>query len=273
MAKGVGVPVRSGVFALLALLLPVLSGAQVQWQERADWTAILADAQVSGTVVVLDERTQDHWVSDEARALTRFTPASTFKVPHLLFALDAGIVHDEFEVFPWDGTRRSIDAWNQDQDLRSSLRKSVVWVYQGFARQLGEERERGYLQRLGYGNAEPSGGVDRFWLDGGLRISAHEQVEFLRRLYHNDLPFQEAHQRLAKDLMIVGADRDWILRAKTGWGEVDGLGLGWWVGWVEWREGAVFFALNIDMPRGGADAPKREAIGRAVLRSIGALPQ
>jgi len=36
--------------------------------------------------------------------------------------------------------------------------------------------------------------------------------------------------------------------------------------------GLVILALNIDMPNRGADLPKREAIARAVLRSIGALP-
>ena len=60
--------------------------------------------------------------------------------------------------------------------------------------------------------------------------------------------------------------------AKTGWqGRVEPQ-IGWWVGWVERPEGPVFFALNIDMPAGGQDAPKRESIARAVLRSIKALP-
>jgi hypothetical protein len=40
----------------------------------------------------------------------------------------------------------------------------------------------------------------------------------------------------------------------------------------EWPQGPVFFALNIDMPNGAKDLPKRERIARAVLRSIGALP-
>jgi len=89
------------------------------------------------------------------RARTRFIPASTFKIPHALFALDAGIVRDEFQVFRWDGSRRDIESWNRDQDLRSSMRNSAVWVYQQFARQLGEERERAYLRRIGYGNEDP----------------------------------------------------------------------------------------------------------------------
>ena len=66
----------------------------------------------------------------------------------------------------WDGVKRDFDGWNQDQTLRSSMRHSTVWVYQQFAREIGEVREKEYLTRIQYGNADPSGGVDRFWLDG-----------------------------------------------------------------------------------------------------------
>ena len=34
----------------------------------------------------------------------------------------------------------------------------------------------------------------------------------------------------------------------------------------------VLFALNIEMPNGGNDAAKREAIAKAILDSINALP-
>ena len=42
---------------------------------------------------------------------------------------------------------------------------------------------------------------------------------------------------------------------------------------VETPTGAVIFALNIDLPGGMKDAPKREAIVRSILQSIGALPR
>ena len=64
------------------------------------------------------------------------------KCPHALFALDAGAVRDEFQVIRWDGVKRDFDGWNQDQTLRSSMRHSTVWVYQQFAREIGEVRER-----------------------------------------------------------------------------------------------------------------------------------
>jgi beta-lactamase class D len=269
------IPVHYVFGMLWALLLaPVAApaaGAEA-WPERDDWAPFFAAAGVQGTIAVVDERSGARWVHHSPRAAQRFLPASTFKIPHALFALESGVVRDEFQVFTWDGRARSISSWNADQDLRSSMRHSVVWVYEEIARAIGEAREREYLARAGYGNVDPSGGIERFWLDGALRISAVEQVEFLQRLHRNALPFQREHQRLVKDLIIVEAGRDWILRAKTGWQARLEPQVGWWVGWVEHADGAVFFALNIDMPNEGADLAKREAVARAVLRSIDALP-
>jgi len=256
------------IFTIFALAY--LCCAEEITQERSDWQKFFKEYTAKGTIVVVDERAGSKltWVYDEPRAQKRYLPASTFKIPHTLFALDAGIVRDEFQIFRWDGTKNSYETWNRDQNLRSSMRNSVVWVYQMIAKNIGENRAQDYLNKISYGNADPSGGVDGYWLDGKLRISAHEQIFFLRRLYQNNLPFRVEHQRLVKDIIVVEAGRDWILRAKTGW---EGR-MGWWVGWVEWPTGPVFFALNIDTPNRTADLQKREAISRAILRSIGALP-
>jgi beta-lactamase class D len=257
---------------LLGLLIGAPGWARTDWVERADISAVFSELGVTGTMVIADERSGEHWVHNPDRAAMRFGPASTFKVPHALFALDAGLVTDEFQIFEWDGVERQIGAWNRDQGLRSSMRNSAVWVYQGFARALGEEREREYLESIDYGNADPGGGIDRFWLDGDLAISPIEQIEFLRRLYRNDLPFDAAHQYLVKDIMIVEAGPRWILRAKTGWQVRTNEQFGWWVGWIEYPEGPVFFAIHIDMPNGGADAPKRLAVSRSALERLDLWP-
>ena len=76
------------------------------------------------------------------------------------------------------------------------------------------------------------------------------------------------HQLLTKDIMVTGAGLDWIMRSKTGLGQQ----VGWWVGWIELPAGPVFFAVNIDTPNRMSDRHKREAIGREVLRAVGALP-
>lgn len=256
---------------LLVVLLAASATIYGAARERHDWSEVFSEFGAKGTIVVVDERGEDRTIQfhDHVRASTRFSPASTFKVPHMLFALDAGLARDEFQVFPWDGVERSFPAHNRDQDLRSAMRYSALWVYQRFASEIGQERARAYLESIDYGNADPTTeGDGAYWVDGRLAITALEQIAFLKRLYRNALPFEVEHQRLVKDVMIVEAGREWILRAKTGW---DGR-IGWWVGWVEWPSGPVFFALNIDTPYRNADLDKREQITRAILESIDGLP-
>jgi beta-lactamase class D len=253
----------------LTIALASMARAASTPHERPDWSSFFSDADAHGTITVVDARSNSElaYVYDSTRAARRYSPASTFKVPHSLFALDAGILRDEFQIIPWDGVKRPVEAWNHDQDLRSAMRNSTVWVYERFAQQLGDQREAEYLRKIGYGNALTSGGKP-FWVEGDLAISANEQISFLRRLYRNDLPFRVEHQRLVKDVMINEAGPDWILRAKTGWSGK----IGWWVGWVEWPTGPVFFALNIDTPNRTSDIAKRQDITRSILRSIDALP-
>ncbi|MDR0260439.1 MAG: class D beta-lactamase [Comamonas sp.] len=253
--------------ALVAGLIPVAQAAQPQ--EKTEWLRLFAEEGVEGSIAVLDARSEPAtlYVHNAARAAQRFSPASTFKIPHSLFALDAGLLRDEFQLVPWDGVKRSLPAWNGDQNLRSAMRNSTIWVYERIAQELGDAREASYLQKTGYGNAVVAGGKP-FWVEGDLAISALEQIGFLQRLYRNQLPFKVEHQRLVKDVMINEAGPDWILRAKTGWTG----SIGWWVGWMEWPTGPVFFALNIDTPNRLGDLAKRQSITRNALRSINALP-
>lgn len=257
-------------YGLLILAVTAFMTVHGVAEERPDWGRYFDQYFATGTIVVIDERAQSkpEWTYREERAGKRFSPASTFKIPHTLMALDAGVLRDEFQVFKWDGVERSFPAHNRDQDLRSAMRNSALWVYQQFGNTIGEQKARSYLQRIDYGNTDTSTDEGAYWVDGNLAISAKEQAAFLQRLYRNELPFKTEHQRLVKDVMIVEAGRDWILRAKTGW---DGR-IGWWVGWVEWPEGPVFFALNIDTPNRNDDLAKREQIPRRILQSIGALP-
>lgn len=255
--------------ACLAVTFTTSALAATTAVERPDWARFFAEADVVGSVVLLDTRggAETPAVYNPERAQRRYSPASTFKIPHSLFALDAGLIRDEFQVIAWDGVKRPTAAWNADQNLRSAMRNSTVWVYERFAGQLGDQRETAYMQKIDYGNAVATGDKP-FWVEGDLAITALEQIDFLRRLYRNSLPFSTEHQRIVKDVMITEAGVDWILRAKTGWtGKI-----GWWVGWVEWPTGPVFFALNMDTPNRLNDLAKRQNITRRVLRSIGALP-
>ena len=178
----------------------------------------------------------------------RTLPASTFKVPHALIALQTDVVTST-SVITWDGTRRDFARWNADQTLESSLKRSVVWVYQRFATAIGRERELEHLRAFGYGSATFTGEVTDFWLNGDLQISPNEQVAFLRRMFSYHLPVDRAHiDTVKRDLIMPRGKLEnaagvhefplrWpagtIVRGKTGNGTVDGEHVSWLVGELE----------------------------------------
>ena len=56
-------------------------------RERSDWRKFFSEFQAKGTIVVADERQTDRviLVFDQVRSEKRYSPASTFKIPHTLF--------------------------------------------------------------------------------------------------------------------------------------------------------------------------------------------
>jgi beta-lactamase class D len=114
-------------------------------------------------------------------------------------------------------------------------------------------------------------GVDHFWLDGALRITALQQIEFLKKFYLNQLPVSERSSLIVKDMLINEANSKYILRAKSGLGSSRTPAIGWWVGWVETDNDTYFFALNLDVAK-DQDAPKRMIVARQCLASLGILP-
>lgn len=247
--------------------------ARAAWRPelRPDWAELFHAAGVTGTLVMLELESGRWLASDSVRAVQRLLPASTFKIPNSLIALECGVLRDERQTLPWDGVTRPIEGWNRDHTLRSALVVSAVPIYQDFARRIGEERMRQWLDSLHYGNADCGGGIDHFWLDGRLAISAVEQVDFLARLARLELPMGERSQRILREALIVEAAPDYVLRAKTGWAARLEPGHGWWVGWLE-REGrTLVFALNLDL-RSEEDLPLRQALVRQALAGLGLAP-
>lgn len=243
--------------------------------ELPDISPIFKKANVQGTFVLLDAQTGQTLRYNPERARTRFLPASTYKIPNSLIALETGVATGADFSLKWDSTvapRQSWwpSAWGQDHTLRTALPNSVVWYYQELARRVGPERMQSYVDRFGYGNQNISGGIDQFWLTGGLRISAEEHVEFLRRFYVGKLGVSERTTRIVKELLVLEQTPQYRLSGKTG---LAGLGdpsaprVGWLVGYLERDERVHFFAINIDI-RKDEDAAARLSITKAILREL-----
>lgn len=255
--------------AVLVVLVPLRCLAQ--WTENPDFAEQFRRADVAGTFVVLDPRTGEMTGYNQARAATRFVPASTFKIANTLIGLAVGAVEDVDEVLDYGGQPQPIKEWERNMSLREAIVLSNVAIYQSLARRIGLSRMGAALEHLGYGNRTIGQAIDRFWLDGPLQISAMEQVGFIAQLADHRLPVSEAAQTQTREILLAEKHRDRGLWAKSGWQNYPNEGVGWWVGWVR-SEGVNYpFALNMDMKNTNM-GPMREQLGRACLESLGLLP-
>lgn len=230
---------------------------------RDDLAAVFEREGLPGTFASYDATAGRLTLVGAERAAVRYVPASTFKIPNTLIALEVGAVKNADDVFRYDGKPRWIKAWERDMTLREAMAASNVPVYQEIARRVGLPAYRDWLWRLDYGNQDVGTTVDEFWLEGPLAISAIEQVRFLARLAGGALPASNRSRAIVRDIIRIEEKDGRTLFAKTGWSGK----IGWWVGWIERGDRITTFALNVDMTR-LEDGPKRIAIGKALLAGL-----
>ncbi|WP_321279613.1 class D beta-lactamase [Marinifilum fragile] len=232
-----------------------------------DLQKIFEQANVNGCFIIHDFKNNKSLTYNSERLDSAFLPASTFKIINSMIALETEVIKDENEIIKWDGKKRFIESWNQDHNLASGIKNSVVWLYQELARQIGEERMKYWVEKADYGNKNIGGKIDLFWLNGDIRISPNQQIDFLKRLYLNQLPFQKKNQETVKKILLVEQADDYSIRAKTGWAARIEQEIGWYVGYLENKDNVYFFALNMDI-NSSDEAKYRKQITTDILKVL-----
>lgn len=217
-------------------------------QNRDDFQQYYDEYGVKGSFVLYQPSQNTHVFYNQAQYTKAFSPASTFKICNSLIGLETGVISDENFVIPWDSTAYPNPNWCKDNNLKMAFENSTVWYYQELARRVGEEKMQHWLTKASYGNADISGGIDMFWLEGGLRISPQQQIDFLQRLHDNQLPFSQRSMDIVKKIMLRQDTLDYVVRGKTGWGFAGDHEIGWYVGYLEKGEEVYYFANCIQMP-------------------------
>ena len=243
---------------------------------RDDLAHLYADQLVSGSFIGHDLG-QDHWVYiDSTQADVGTLPASSFKIFSSLYGLESGVVKDADFVIPWDNVDYGRSVINRDLTLRESIVYSAYWYHREVARRAGAATLKHWLDTVGYGNADTTGGFDRTWVAGALRITPREQVHFLERLVRNELPFSQRSMDIVKDITQQEDTLGYRLHGKTGWAMGSEGSIGWFVGWVEKDDGSgpYVFANRCMTPDTLSETfgPARRAISVAVLKELGVLP-
>lgn len=209
---------------------------------REDFKKYYDYYQVEGSFALYDPQQAKYTFFNEGQFKQTFSPASTFKICNSLIGLETGVIKDENFVIPWDSVVRN-PVWDKDHNLKTAFANSTVWYYQELARRVGAKQMKQWLDKANYGNADTSGGIDTFWLTGGLLVSPEQQLDFLKRLHDNELPFSQRTMDIVKNIMITKDTLDVVIRGKTGWGGYGDKDVGWYVGYVE-TKGNVYYFTN-----------------------------
>lgn len=218
---------------------------------------------------------------------TRVTPASTFKIPHALIALDSGAIAGPGEVMNYTGGDNAPYSARRAHTLGSAIQFSVVWYFQKIAKRVGAAKEAAYLEKLNYGNRDSSSGLTTFWLGGSLQVTPDEQMRFLQDFFEGRLPIkaeavsQVQHLLLQPPGTVVNSLgrhtflAPWPLgttvEAKTGGAtDADGRKVRWLVGRVNTRGKHYYFVSCVI---GGAGLDDNAGIDLAAkgLREAGVL--
>lgn len=153
----------------------------------------------------------------------RYSASSTFKIPLAVIAFDSYALRDENEILRWSGKKESREVLNKDHNAKTWMSDSVVWFSQRLTPKIGKAKLQKYLKDFKYGNESLGAGITKAWLNalddthGALRISAYEQVEFMKNLWTDALPVSARSMQLTKEITYLETSpKGFKLSGKTG---------------------------------------------------------
>jgi beta-lactamase class D len=192
-------------------------------------------------------------VFGEENCRVDYTAYSTFKVPLAVMAFDSGALKDENEVLKWDGKKSTRPESNHDHDAKSWMRDSIVWFSQRLTSKIGEEKLQAYLNSFNYGNKDLKAGITEAWLVAptskgpSLKITAYEQVDFMKKLWTNSLSASPRSMTLTRDITYLETSPNGFkLSGKTGsnfYDKAHKQAFGWFIAHLE-KDGLEYIVVT-----------------------------
>lgn len=248
---------------------------------RDDFQSYFDTCGVEGSIAIYDIDNQKWIVSDTIGLITETLPASTFKIINLLIALETKTIQDENEIVEWVGSTDTLKYGFRpeiyhDMSVKEAFELSAGWVFVELAKKMGKDTYKKYLIDSKYGNKNFTQVEADFWNFGDFAISPKNQVDFLRNLYEENLPFSKQNIDIVKRVMITEQTDEYTIRAKTGWTRENNINTGWWTGYIETKKGTYIFATRLlqDRKMNRSDFGScRKEITKKVFKDLGIIEQ
>ena len=201
-------------FPIIILLLTVsctdkkTTSDKVEKQEKIEkitepeFQTIIDSSNVKGSILIYDFTENKYYSNNFEWASKGRLPASTFKIPNSIIALETNVVKDDSTLLKWDGKNRRLKNWEQDLTLKEAFHFSCVPCYQEIAQKIGVKKMNEYLSKLDFGDMQvDSTNIDVFWLEGESKINQFQQIDFLKRFYKSELPISELPENIMKKMI------------------------------------------------------------------------
>ncbi|WP_455797683.1 BlaR1 family beta-lactam sensor/signal transducer [Clostridium butyricum] len=224
-----------------------------------------------GTFVLFNKVKNEYTIFNKEGSERRVSPCSTYKIALSLIGLDNGIISKDDNVIKWDGQNYHFTEWNKDQTLESAMKYSVNWYFDKIDSSINRGKIYGYMNLFNYGN-QKAWKIDReYWNQSSLKISAIEQVQFLKSIWEYDVDLKKEDIDFVKDSIKLMEESGTTLYGKTGSGSENDKGVnGWFVGVVENENNHYYFATNIE-GRNNINGEKAKRVSLDILKKYNVI--
>jgi beta-lactamase class D len=236
------------LFLIFALLLGIscsFTQKTIEQNERLNF--LHKSMGVKSSIIVYNQQKNKLITNDTIAYKEMYSPNNTFYLYESLIGLESGNIKDSTDIYSWDFVRYPNENWNQDQNLSMALKHQTEWYFKQVAKTIDTSKMQSWLNLIGYGNKDISGGIDQFWKNNSLKISIKQQFDLFKRLYYYNLPFSFDYLKFIRKTFVKNKLTNKNLYSFKTKGMNNNKPMIWYLGYVEFLNNTYLVLHCVEM--------------------------
>jgi beta-lactamase class D len=233
------------IFALLLGISGSFTQKNIEQNERLNF--LHKSMGVKSTIIVYNQQKNKLITNDTVAYKEMYSPNNTFYLYESLIGLESGNIKDSADIYSWDFVRYPNENWNQDQNLSVALKHQTEWYFKQVAKTIDTSKMQSWLNLIGYGNKDISGGIDQFWKNNSLKISIKQQFDLFKRLYYYNLPFSFDYLKFIRKTFVKNRLTNKNLYSFKTKGMNNNKPMIWYLGYVEFLNNTYLVVHCVEM--------------------------